>query len=277
MKVSGFTVIRNAIKFNYPASESIKSILPICDEFIVNVAEGEDGTLDLIKSINSDKIRIIQSRWDQNLKGGRNISSGTNQALSYCTGEWAFYLQADEVVHEKDLPRLKSLMQRFAGDSSAEALRFEYLHFYGSYWRYKNKGWYQKENRIIKNNGSIVSVGDGKGFMTKDGQHLKRIKTGAYIYHYGWVNPIQIMKERRINAQDLGYIDTLGTARLSEESTYKGMEELPVFLGSHPALMKKRIVSHELSRQDWQKIYQRNRFNPYFWVRSLFGPRRYYG
>src|SRR3990167_3445417 len=112
MKISGFTIARNAIKFNYPILESIRSILPICDEFIVNVGDSEDGTLDLIKSIKSDKIRIIQSVWDLS-QGSEVLSQQTNLALRECTGEWAFYLQSDEVIHERDLPRLKSVMQKY--------------------------------------------------------------------------------------------------------------------------------------------------------------------
>src|SRR5689334_11127246 len=106
MKVSGFTIVRNAVKLHYPVVESIKSILPICDEFIVNVGDSEDKTLDLIKSIGDPKIRIIQTIWDMK-KGPTMLADQTNIALKECTGDWAFYLQTDEVIHERDLPRLK--------------------------------------------------------------------------------------------------------------------------------------------------------------------------
>ena len=98
MKVSGFTIARNAVKFNYPILESIRSILPICDEFIVNVGDSEDNTLDLIRSIDSDKIRIIQSVWDLSQKS-EVLSRQTNLAIRACTGDCAFYLQSDEVIH----------------------------------------------------------------------------------------------------------------------------------------------------------------------------------
>jgi len=61
MKVSGFTVIRNAIKYDYPVSEAITSILPFCDEVIVAVGNSSDGTLDLVKQIESPKIKIIET------------------------------------------------------------------------------------------------------------------------------------------------------------------------------------------------------------------------
>ena len=101
MKISGFTIVRNAVKFNYPVVASIRSILPICDEFIVNVGDSQDGTLELIRSIGSPKIRIIQTQWDMG-QGSQVLSQQTNLTLKECRGDWAFYLQSDEVIHEAD-------------------------------------------------------------------------------------------------------------------------------------------------------------------------------
>ena len=105
MKVSGFTFCRNAVKYDYPVVESITSALPLCDEFVVNVGRCDDGTLELIQSIHDPRIKIVESVWDESLrKDGLIYSHQTNIALSHCKGDWAFYIQADEVVHEDDLP-----------------------------------------------------------------------------------------------------------------------------------------------------------------------------
>ena len=97
MKISGFSFCRNAVKYDYPLVESIQSILPIVDEFVINVGRCNDGTLELIQSINSPKIRIVESVWDDTLKkDGLIYSQQTNIALNHCSGDWAFYLQADE-------------------------------------------------------------------------------------------------------------------------------------------------------------------------------------
>ena len=61
MKVTGFSFVKNAIKYDYPIVESITSILPICDEFVIAVGDCNDGTRELIESIGSDKIRIIDT------------------------------------------------------------------------------------------------------------------------------------------------------------------------------------------------------------------------
>ncbi len=137
--ISGFMIARNAIKFNYPVLESIQSILPICDEFIVNVGDSEDDTLNLIQSLRSSKIRIIQNTWDKT-QGKEVLSFQTNLALQECKGDWAFYLQSDEVIHEADLTRLKKKMRQYVDDESVDALRFKWLHFYGSYYRYRVTG-----------------------------------------------------------------------------------------------------------------------------------------
>ena len=136
MKVSGFTIARNVIKFNYPILESIQSILPICDEFIVNVGDSEDDTLELIRSIKSDKIRIIQNDWDLS-QGAEVLSFQTNLALKECKGDWAFYLQSDEVIHEDDFKHLRNVMNKHLNENDVDALRFRWLHFYGSYFRYR--------------------------------------------------------------------------------------------------------------------------------------------
>ena len=189
MKVSGFTIVRNAIKFNYPVVESIKSILPICDEFVVNVGDSQDSTLELIHSISSPKIKIIQNKWDFS-KGEEVLSRETNLALGKCRGDWAFYLQSDEVVHEKDLPVLLKIMHRHLTNPEVDCLRFKWLHFFGSFYRYRiDAGWFQKEDRIIKNNGKIESYSGAFGFRRKDGKPLRRFKTNCFIYHYGWVQP----------------------------------------------------------------------------------------
>ena len=70
MKVSGFTFVRNAVKYDYPVVESIRSILPAVDEFIVNVGRCDDGTLELIRSIRDPKIKIVESVWDETLREG---------------------------------------------------------------------------------------------------------------------------------------------------------------------------------------------------------------
>ena len=90
MKISGFTFVRNATRYYYPVKESILSVLPLVDEFIVALGEGHPGdrTREEIESIGSDKIRILDRVWDKDLMvDGKIYAHETNFALSQCTGD----------------------------------------------------------------------------------------------------------------------------------------------------------------------------------------------
>lgn len=261
MKISGFTIVRNAVKFNYPAAQSIKSILPICDEFVVNVGDCEDKTLELIQSIGSPKIKIIRNNWDFS-EGKIVLSKQTNIALSECKGDWAFYLQSDEVVHEKDLPKLKRLMQRCLNDPRVDSLRFKWLHFYGSFYRYRiDAGWFQKADRIIKNNGQMQSYEDAFNFEKKDKKPLRRKQTGCFIYHYGWVQPPEVMTQRRVNAEGIGFTK-LSQQERQQNYDYGDLERFPIYFGTHPDIMQSRVLSHELSQKDWARISRKYWWSP---------------
>jgi len=262
MKISGFTIVRNALKYQYPVVEAITSILPVCDEFIVNVGDSEDNTMGVILGINSPKIRIIQSNWDFSM-GKDVLSYQTNLALKECRGDWAFYLQSDEVVHEKDLDRLLRVMRRNLNREDVDALRFRWFHFYGSYYRYRiDAGWYQKQDRIVRNNGMILSAGDAWGFERKDGRALRRVNTGAYIYHYGWVNSGEIMTRRRVNAEKIGFT-TLNQEDRGATYIYGDLNRFPPYFGTHPSVMRDRIRVHGLSREDLKDIRKRFWWHPF--------------
>ena len=64
MFISGFSMVRNAVKLYYPVKESIESILPIVDEFVIALGncDDDDQTLEEIKKINSNKIKIIHTK-----------------------------------------------------------------------------------------------------------------------------------------------------------------------------------------------------------------------
>ncbi len=265
MKISGFTIVRNAVKFNYPLLASIQSILPICDEFIVNVGDSEDKTLELVRSINSPKIRIIQNSWDMS-QGSAVLSQQTNLALKECRGDWAFYLQSDEVIHEADLNKLKFWMRYYLHRKDIDALRLGWFHFYASFWRYRiDLGWYQKQNRIIRNNGEIESYGDAFAFRRIDGKPLRQARTFSYLYHYGWVNATDVMQRRCENAAAIGFMDR--TKNSTFVSGYGDLNRFPAYLGTHPAVMKEWVQGHALSRQDFDDIRRRYWWSPWLWLR----------
>jgi glycosyltransferase involved in cell wall biosynthesis len=262
MKISGFTIVRNVIKYNYPVLESIRSILPICDEFIVSVGDSQDLTLSLMESFAAanPKVRVIQTRWDMG-QGKEVLSIQTNLALKECKGDWAFYLQSDEVIHENDLPVLKKLMERYLEEKDVDALRFRWLHFYGSYYRYRiDKGWFQKQDRIIRNNGQIESFGDAYGFQRKDARPIRR-KNATLLYHYGWVHPESVMTERRVNAEQIGFT-SLKKEEREENYSYGDLSRFPPYFGTHPKVMQERIATHALSQEDHKRSARQYWWHP---------------
>ena len=182
MKISAFTIVRNAIILEYPVVESVLSILPIVDEYIALVGKSEDDTLGIIKGIGSDKIRIVENEWRDNFqRDGRFFSDLTNLAMQECTGDWAFSLQADEVIHEKDLPALRRLIEKCDGNPAIKAISLRFRHFYGDYQTYNPYG-HQKACRVIRNNGEVINIWDGVAFAlrkTPDTRLLEGPRSGT--------------------------------------------------------------------------------------------------
>ncbi|MFC5270762.1 glycosyltransferase family 2 protein [Adhaeribacter terreus] len=261
MKVSGFTFVKNAVQFSYPIVEAITSILPVCDEFIVSVGDCEDGTLELIQSINSPKIKIIRSVWDNSLReGGKVLAVETNKALDAISpdSDWAFYIQGDEVVHEKYLETIKQEMLRWKDKPEVEGLLFKYLHFYGTYDFIANsRGWYRHEIRIIRNDKSIRSFKDAQGFRKND-RKLNVKPIDAYVYHYGWVKHPADMKKKEATFHKLWHDDAWVKEKVetSDLFDYSKIDSLGKFTGTHPAVMQKR-----LQQVNWQLNFDPSRQN----------------
>lgn len=247
MKITGFTIVRNAIKYDYPVLEAITSILPLCDEFVVAVGNSEDGTLDLIKSIKSDKIRIIETIWDDSLrKDGKVLAIETDKALAAVSADttWAFYIQSDEIVHEKYHQLIKDAMLTDKDNLLVEGLLFKYTHFYGSYkYVADSRKWYRNEIRIIRNTKNVLSYKDAQGFRKRDNTKLKVKSIDAYIYHYGWVKPPSKMTEKIRGLSYFWHTDQeLDQQQPSNlDFDYSGIDSLTLFEGTHPKVIQPRI------------------------------------
>lgn len=245
MKVVGFSFIRNAVKFDYPIVESIKSVLPICDEFIIALGNSDDNTEDLIKSIDSNKIRIIHTTWDDSLrKGGKVLAVETNKAFNQIKeADWAFYIQGDEVIHEKYLPIIKESMEKWKDDQKVEGLLLNYTHFYGSYdFVGDSRRWYRREIRIVRADKNISSYKDAQGFR-KNERKLNVKHINAWVYHYGWVKPPfeQQEKQKYFNTlwHDEDWIKK--NVKQTNQFDYSTIDSLSLFEGTHPMVMQKRI------------------------------------
>lgn len=253
MKVSGFTIIRNAVKNDYPVVEAITSVLPICDEFVVAIGKSDDATYELIKSISSNKIRIIDTVWDDTLReGGRTFAIETDKAFQAISpdSDWCLYIQADEVLHEKYYDTVREAMIRFKDDNLVDGLLFNYKHFYGSYdYVGESWQWYRREIRIIRNNKNIFSYKDAQGFRKKPNQKLNVKLIDACIYHYGWVKDPQLMQKKINNWYTFYKDDSWINNHVvhDREFDYGNVSSLELFEGNHPEVMLSRI-----KRKNWK-------------------------
>lgn len=245
MKVSAFTFIKNGQILGYPFIESIKSVLPIVDEFVINVGESEDDTLEILKTIDSNKIRIIESKWNDKMKD-RGYVYGQQKMIAQfnCTGDWAFYVEGDEVLHEDEQKKIYECMKRYKDDSEVEAIIFDYLHFYGNANSYLwSPGWYRRAPRIIKN--SIRSYApDGLFWLVLDknkkGRYPKAIHSGATIYHYGWIRSEEQMNLKSKKVQQ--YWD-----KKYKKIDYKEIDPqiIKEFKGTHPKIVQEWLPNEK--------------------------------
>lgn len=264
MKVTGFSFIKNAVKFDFPIKESLLSILPLCDEIIVAVGDCNDGTRELVANIHPTKIKIIDTIWDEKLQsGGAVLADETNKAFQAIddSTDWCFYIQGDEVMHEQDIETIKQAMLKYKDDDRVDGLLFKYYHFYGSYdYIGASNKWYRNEIRIIKNNKSIYSYKDAQGFRKGNDEKLSVKEIDAYMYHYGWVKePTTMMAKRKEGVkfwEGHKYTDEYDKTDLGAYD-FSSIDALEKFKGSHPKVMQLRI-----EKMNWKFDYDVS-FNNY--------------
>ncbi len=266
MKISGFTFIRNGLTLGYPFVPSIRSLLPLCDEVIVNVPRSTDGTLDAVRAIGDPKIRILETEWDETQKtAGLALSHQTNLALDQCSGDWCVYIQGDEVLHEDGIPAMRATMERELKNPAVQALLVDYSHFYGSFWtEVYSLGWYYREVRVIRRAAAIRSRGDAQSFRTQAGEKLPVKLSGGRYFHYGYALQPEVARKKLANLSSL-YSDEAGIKKSAERPAryYDDDQKVIAFRGTHPAVMREVVVAADWTYQSRNPLIRFRR--EYFW------------
>ncbi|MDO8387123.1 MAG: glycosyltransferase [Polaromonas sp.] len=244
VSISGFTFIRNGVELGFPFEASIRSLLPLVDEFVVAVGQGNDDTLARVRAIGDPKIRVIETLWNERMADRGFVYAQQKMIAQYaCTGDWAFYLEGDEVVHEDDLPAIRASVERHHANPEVEALVFDYRHFYGSaQWVSVSPGWYRRECRMIRN--TIRSYApDGQYWLVttdhKKPRNPKAALANAHIFHYGWIRRNEDMQKK------LDQVSKYWASSTTLKIQYSQFDAraLEPFHGTHPAVAKEWLAT----------------------------------
>ncbi len=243
VSISGFTFIRNGVDLGFPFEASIRSLLPLVDEFIVAVGAGSDQTLARVQAIGDPKIRIVETLWNERMADRGFVYAQQKMIAQYsCTGDWAFYLEGDEVVHEQDIAAIRASVDRHHLNPRVEALVFDYHHFYGSpHWVSISPGWYRRECRLIRN--TIRSYApDGQYWLVttdhKKGRNPQAALANAHIYHYGWIRRNEDMQKKLDQVSKYW-----ATAATQVHYSKFDRRALRAFTGSHPVVAKQWLAN----------------------------------
>ncbi len=226
-------------------------------------------TLNLIKNINSPKIKIIETVWDDSLReGGKVLADETNKAFDAISDDfdWCFYIQSDEIIHEKYLPVIKERLTELKDDKKVEGVLFNYNHFYGSYdYIATSRKWYKKEIRIIRNDKSIRSYRDAQGFRKNDNK-LKVKQVDAFVYHYGWVKHPKEQQAKQLSFNKMWHDDNWMDKNIDkvDEFDYSNIDLLEKFTVTHPAVMNNRI-----EKVNWKFSFDPTKNKASFKTRTL--------
>jgi len=252
VKVSCFSFIRDGVHLGYPFVESIRSALPLCDEFVVAAGKSRDDTHERLRAMHEPKLRIIETTWNENMRSHGFVYGQQKMIAQYnCTGDWAFYLEGDEILHEREIDTIRAAMQKYLDDPEVEVLVFDYYHFYGNPNTIKTSAQtYRKAARIIRNDlrsiapdGLYWAVMKGKNFLGRRNKRRNRYPyaadIGAHIYHYGDCRHEKYMvnKAQTVNKY---WKDDLWSPVYGNIDP----QSLGAFPGSHPAIIQPWLDQH---------------------------------
>jgi glycosyltransferase involved in cell wall biosynthesis len=270
IKISAYTYVRNGLNMKYPFIESIQSAIDIVDEYIVVLGDSVDGSREAILDLKNPKIKIVDTVWDMSLReGGKLFALQSNAGLDHVSGDWILHLQADEVLHEHDVKKLKEYIHKYDGNPKAEGLLFPFLNFRGDYNHiHTGRQAHRFEIRAFKKNPLIRSYRDSQGFRKfssikayeegEKGEKLTVAKIDVPIFHYNYVRPPKVMKEKVRVFHSLWHDDQWldKTLDKAEEFDYNQLvDKLERFKGTHPKLME-----GEIKKKDWDFVYDPTKY-----------------
>ncbi len=270
-RVSGFSIVREARRLDYPVVESLRSLLPLVEEIVVVVHRGDGETRELLCGLDDGRLVMVETDWDAGPRGGgRTLARQTNVALARCRHPWALYLQADEVLHEDDYGAIRAALRRYDAAADVDALSFRFLHFEGSHG-YVNPLRYRRQCRLVRNDGRVESVRDAAGFGRVDGRRLRSRRSGARIFHYGWARRPEALAAKTVALARLYHEEEYVVGRWGSVPAERlGNADLAFrWDGTHPAVMRERIARGDLGSVPRRSPFATPLLHPSFYAAWL--------
>lgn len=252
MSISCFSFIRDGVRLGYPFEESIRSALPLCDEFVIAVGHSDDGTLERLQAMNEPRLRLIPTQWNEACRTHGFVYGHQKMIAQFnCSGAWAFYLEGDEILHEADLATIRAATEHYQEDREVEALVFDYFHFYGDAQHvHLPPATYRRAARIIRNDVRSIApdglywavIKDQTWYGSRNKRRTRYPRSAAVnvpIYHYG-------------NARHARYL--LAKAETGnqywEKDVFYGVygdvdhQAIAPFTGEHPSVVRAWLQTH---------------------------------
>lgn len=198
-KISGYTHTLNAKSQGYPFVESVKSMLGFCDEVVVVDGGSTDGTLEDLKAIGDEKLKIFDRAWDWGEPGMDGKQKAFGRAMCDPSSDFLWQQDVDEVVHEKDYEKIVKMAKRFP--KGQLVMHLPVVELWGDPWtvRTDRHSWKWRLSRNdfkvthgINIHARVMDEKTGKTFSKKgmsDGCEYIDIMTGEYLPHFGFYTP----------------------------------------------------------------------------------------
>jgi len=213
MEISGFTIVRNAIKLKYPMRECLHALRAVSDEVVLGYDPyTNDGTAELAQELSQElDLKLFESKWDMdNIKEGTELGIQTQLTMAQCSNDWALYAQMDEAFHQDDKDALHALIAR---DDDVTGFSFVRPYFWKDLHTIR-KDWSPQLVRLTRRGTHDYTTLDGHSCITQRGRvELAKL----WLYHYSRIG----------EASDISYRVRNLDGFYHEEENLISRDELP--------------------------------------------------
>jgi hypothetical protein len=253
-KLSGTTMIRDGVLYDYCFVESIKCLQELCEEVIICDAGSTDGTVEILRQLEDNKTKVIYREPDEweSLKpiGKERLNYFSNLAIEQVSHEWNYYQQGDEVTSQDCYDAIHKAVN--CGISHSYFVKR--INLWGSPYTRLNV----MQNRMPCSE-AIVRLAQSRFRTYSDAESICVDAVSDMFFkditmvHYGFVRKPEIMLKKAINMQDevfqMGSHDVKldNCDKFEPERWFSGNDLVP--FNEHPKIMQKWVNERSPDKQ----------------------------